>query len=185
MDAIEDFGRPLETVVLKDTLKSAIVEKIDTFIQNKQAYLDHGHRHQYGMAWIGPPGCGKTSLVDAIAKRYGFAIYVFSLGDATLTDSAMIQMYLSMKPKAIAVFNDIDKFQIGERMITEAALLMLLDGIGSKGKTLVKIMTCSDWEMVSPAVRRRGRIDQEYHFSLASRIRRKGYFYIAIFGRLT
>jgi chaperone BCS1 len=164
MDPIEDIGRPLETMVLKDTLKDSIIKRIQSFIDKKQRYLDRGHRHQYGMLWDGLPGCGKSSLIDAIAKRFGFTIYIFPLGDVTLNDSALMTLYLNMGPMAIAVFEDIDRVQLGEKGITEAVLLMLLDGPGRKGKTLLKIMTCNNKEKVSPAVRRRGRVDADYYF---------------------
>jgi hypothetical protein len=44
-------------------------------------------------------------------------------------NSAMTTLYLSMGPKAIAVFEDIDRVQLGEKGITEAGFLTLRVGI--------------------------------------------------------
>ncbi|RDL31550.1 Uncharacterized protein BP5553_09759 [Venustampulla echinocandica] len=176
MGPFEDCGRPLDTVVLEDTLKESIIRKVEAFIDDKEALLASGHRHQYGMLWVGPPGCGKTSFVEAIAHEFGFAIYIFALGDSTLTDSDMMIMYLRMGPKAIAVFDDIDRVKIGEKGITVNGLLKLLDGVARQGQTLLKILICNDQTKVPPAVQRKGRVDKEYIFSLASKDQGKNIF---------
>ena len=169
MGPFEDRGRSIETVVLEDTLKDSIIGKIESFIDNKEALLNGGHRHQLGMLWVGPPGCGKTSLVEAIAYKFGFATYTFPLGDSTLTDSELMIMYLKMGPKAIAIFDDIDRIKIGEKGITENGLLKLLDGFARQGQTLLNILICNNLTKVPPAIRRKGRVDEEHYFSLASR----------------
>ncbi|KAL5328010.1 hypothetical protein ACEPPN_005716 [Leptodophora sp. 'Broadleaf-Isolate-01'] len=176
MGPFEDCGRPINTVVLEDTLKDSIIKKVEAFMDDKEALLAGGHRHQYGMLWVGPPGCGKTSLVEAIAHEFGFALYTFTLGDSTLTDSEMMNMYLRMGPKAIAVFDDIDRVKIGEKGITVNGLLKLLDGFARQGQTLLKILICNDRTKVPPVVRRKGRVDKEYVFSLASRDQVKNMF---------
>ena len=49
MGPFEDCGRPLNTVVLQDTLKASIIGKVEAFLNDKEALLAGGHRHQYGM----------------------------------------------------------------------------------------------------------------------------------------
>jgi hypothetical protein len=58
------------------------------------------------MLWVGLLRCGKISLVEAIAYKFGFATYTFPLKDSTLTDSELKIIYLKMGPKAIAIFDD-------------------------------------------------------------------------------
>ena len=66
-------------------------------------------------------------MVEAIAYKFGFAIYTFALRDSTLTDSEIINIYLGIELKAITVFNDIDRVKIGEKRITVNSLLKLLN----------------------------------------------------------
>ena len=81
----------------------------------------------------------------------------------------MLNMYLKMGPKAIAVFDDIDRVKIDEKGVTVPGLLKLLDGFARHGQTTLKILICNDRSKVIAVVRRKGRVDKEYNFSLASR----------------
>ncbi len=78
-------------------------------------------------------------------------------------------MYLRMEAKSIAIFDDIDRVKIGEKGITLNGLLKVLDGFARQGQTLLKILICNDLEKVPPVVRRKGRVEKEYSFTLASR----------------
>jgi hypothetical protein len=92
------------------------------------------------MLWVSLPGYRKTSLVEVIAHKFGFAIYTFALKDFTLTDSEIIIMYLSIGPKAIAVFDNINKVKIGEKKVIINSLLKLLNRFAKQGQTLLKIL---------------------------------------------
>jgi hypothetical protein len=109
MGPFKSRGRLLEIVVLDDILRDFIIGIIDSFIDNKEALLKGGHRHQYGMLWIGPLRYRKTSLTEAIAYKYRCAIYTFPLKESTLTDSELVIIYLKIGLKAITIYDDIDK----------------------------------------------------------------------------
>jgi SpoVK/Ycf46/Vps4 family AAA+-type ATPase len=96
-------------VVLDDTLRDSIIRIIDSFIDNKEALLKGGHRHQYGILWIGLLRCGKTSLTEAIAYKYRCATYTFPFKESTLTDSELVIIYLKIRLKAITIYDDINK----------------------------------------------------------------------------
>lgn len=46
-----------------------IIKRIDFFINNKEWYQARGIPYQLGFLFYGPPGCGKTSTIKAIAQE--------------------------------------------------------------------------------------------------------------------
>ena len=46
-----------------------IIKRIDFFINNKSWYESRGIPYQLGFLFYGPPGCGKTSTIKAIARE--------------------------------------------------------------------------------------------------------------------
>ena len=46
-----------------------IIKRIDFFINNKEWYQARGIPYQLGLLFYGPPGCGKTSTIKAIAQE--------------------------------------------------------------------------------------------------------------------
>ena len=59
--------RPLSSVILDTGISHKIVKDVKEFIQNQQWYTDRGIPYRRGYLLHGPPGCGKSSFITALA----------------------------------------------------------------------------------------------------------------------
>jgi Holliday junction resolvasome RuvABC ATP-dependent DNA helicase subunit len=79
------------------------------------------------MLFLGLKGTEKSSFIYILARKYGFLIYDFDIGNLTFKDSDLIAIYNIIEPNVIVVFNDIDRVRVGEQGVTEASLLKAFD----------------------------------------------------------
>lgn len=61
--------RPLDSVVLARDLAERILDDVREFIDNPQWYYDRGIPYRRGYLLYGPPGCGKSSFITALAGK--------------------------------------------------------------------------------------------------------------------
>jgi len=59
--------RPLSSVVLDTVVSERILTDIKEFINNPKWYMDRGIPYRRGYLLHGPPGCGKSSYINALA----------------------------------------------------------------------------------------------------------------------
>src|SRR3984893_126460 len=79
-DYVEGYApRVLDSVVLQPGEKEHLVEDVKDFRGSKQRYARLGIPYHRGYLLYGPPGTGKTSLVSALAGKFGMSIYVVNL----------------------------------------------------------------------------------------------------------
>ena len=70
-----------DLIDIPGTVADDIFVDIDTFLANRDRYMQYGLTHKRGYLFYGPPGSGKTSLAQMIARRFiekvgGIVIYV-------------------------------------------------------------------------------------------------------------
>lgn len=65
--------RPLDSVVLDEGLADAILSDVKDFIDDPQWYTDRGIPYRRGYLLYGPPGCGKSSFITALAGKTSVA----------------------------------------------------------------------------------------------------------------
>ena len=175
--------RPLESVVLAPGQLERIRKDIDKFLKRRQWYRDRSVPYRRGLLLKGPPGCGKTSLVVALAGHFGRPLYVLNLGSIA-SDDELIRAILDVPENSFLLIEDIDaakasaprkrKKALGTpatprpvdskpekeepQEISLSGLLNAIDGAFSReGRVLV--MTTNHEENIDPALRRPGRAD--------------------------
>jgi chaperone BCS1 len=81
-DVVEGYApRMLDSVILQPGEKEHLVQDIENFRKSKQRYARLGVPYHRGYLLYGPPGTGKTSLVSALAAKFGLSMYSVNLVD--------------------------------------------------------------------------------------------------------
>ncbi|KAJ8957611.1 hypothetical protein NQ314_006514 [Rhamnusium bicolor] len=126
--------RPITSVILDDGISDRILN---------DCYLLYG-----------PPGCGKSSYITALAGELGFSICVLNLSERGLTDDRL-NLLLSVAPQqSIILLEDIDAAFVsrqdtpqqkaaydGLNRVTFSGLLNCLDGVASTEARMVFMTT--------------------------------------------
>ncbi|GJQ67176.1 hypothetical protein Trydic_g8087 [Trypoxylus dichotomus] len=167
--------RPLNSVVLDQGVSERILGDCKEFISNPNWYTDRGIPYRRGYLLHGPPGCGKSSYITALAGELEFGICVLNLSERGLTDDRLNHL-LSVAPvQSIILLEDIDAAFVsredtpvqkaayeGLNRVTFSGLLNCLDGVASTEARIV-FMTTNYLERLDPALIRPGRVDlKEY-----------------------
>ncbi len=157
-----------------EELKEEIRLKIIYPLQYPDLYKAYGRRTGGGILIYGPPGCGKTQLLRAVAGEVPcnfLSVALHEIFDPYFgsTERNLHQIFETARANApcVLVFDDLDSLAQDRRSIREGHLRNLvnqflheLDGIrGENQRVLVIGATNQPWAM-DAALRRPGRFDQ-------------------------
>lgn len=101
--------RPFESVVLDGTLSQKIASDVREFLGSKDWYLQRGIPYRRGYLLHGPPGCGKSSFVCALAGLMKYSICVLNLGDPSMTDDRLQHLLAVLPHHCLVLLEDIDQ----------------------------------------------------------------------------
>lgn len=164
--------RDQNSLILNKDLKTTFINDINNFIKNKQKYEKRGVPYKRNYLFVGPPGTGKTSLVNITALMTDRNVYIVSL-DSQMNDSEIQKAYGSLHrsgsdSQSIMLIEDIDclytnRENSSNTFVNFSALINILDGVQfSSG--LITIMTTNHKEKLDKALQRPGRIDRIVEF---------------------
>lgn len=81
--------RPITSVVLDRGVSESILRDCKEFIETPKWYADRGIPYRRGYLLHGPPGCGKSSFITALAGEIEFGICLLNLSERGLTDDRL------------------------------------------------------------------------------------------------
>lgn len=165
------FGQPrhkrmLDSVVLAEGVKERLVCDVKCFLNSQNWYTQRGIPYRRGYLLYGPPGSGKTSVIQALAGSLDYSICILNLAELTLTDDRLNHLMNNVPARSFLLLEDVDSaFDAGRRKskdfgtgVTFSGLLNALDGVTSAEERII-FMTTNHPERLDPALIRPGRVD--------------------------
>lgn len=159
----------MDNIYLPKDMKAQVLETFSNFVrpETKDRYIRFGRPYKITYLLTGIPGCGKTSLVKALALHLKKDIYHLNFSK-TLTDEPMIELVTSIKKDGILLVEDIDSY-FEERKavdvnISFATVINLLDGALTNCGGLITFITANNPEKLDKALIRPGRVDYILRF---------------------
>ena len=180
--------RLLESVILKTGEKERLIRDVETFRSSRKRYRQLGVPYHRGYLLYGPPGTGKTSLISALANKFGMSIYAVNLTE--FSDKSLRSAINDVPENSVILLEDIDCMKAGNRRpekgdepvqqpngnteknavlgVTLSGLLNVLDGFHAPENVLF-VMTTNNAEALDPALLRPGRIDYKLYMGEAAK----------------
>lgn len=166
------FGQPrrkrtIESVILDEGLKEDLLDDMKDFLSSAKWYTDRGIPYRRGYLLYGPPGSGKSSVIQALAGELDYNICILNLSENHLTDDRLNHLMNHVPDRSILLLEDIDaafsdRKQTDEHGyhsgVTFSGLLNSLDGVASADERII-FMTTNHPEKLDPALIRPGRVD--------------------------
>eukprot|EP00897_Mesotaenium_endlicherianum_P006790 jgi/Mesen1/6139/ME000313S05260 len=170
------LARPLNSVVL-DCDVEGLVADARQFLGSYNWYNDRGIPHRRGYILYGPPGCGKTSLIQALAGELGLDVAMVGLSSKEMSDDMLHTAMNRCDTHSILVLEDVDAAFTNKRTdgnekhngLSFSGLLNAIDGISAQEGRLL-VMTTNHLHRLDPALIRPGRVDLRLFIGLCSRL---------------
>lgn len=164
--------RPLESIMLPPDGHD-LIKDIKNFIAGADWYRKMGIPYRRGYLFHGPPGTGKSSTVETLAGELNLPLYALNL--AGLSDGGLEQAICNMNHDAVSILliEDVDTVSLNrdlnkeEQWASLGTLLNAIDGVHA-ADNIILVMTTNHPENLDPALVRKGRVDRQIEFNLAT-----------------
>lgn len=180
--------RPVSSVILDVGIRDRILTDVREFIANPKWYNDRGIPYRRGYLLYGPPGCGKSSFITALAGELQYSICVLNLSERGLSDDRLNHLMTVTPQQSIILLEDVDAAFVsreetsamkaayeGLSRVTFSGLLNMLDGVAS-AEARILFMTTNYLERLDPALIRPGRVDMKEYIGYATDFQLKSIF---------
>ena len=83
--------------------------------QRPEWYRSRGIPYRRGYLLYGPPGCGKTSFITALAGELQYSISVLNLSDRSMSDDRLQHRLADAPQNSLILLEDIDAVFVNSR----------------------------------------------------------------------
>mmetsp|Transcript_8435 Transcript_8435/g.23215 ORF Transcript_8435/g.23215 Transcript_8435/m.23215 type:complete len:527 (-) Transcript_8435:539-2119(-) len=112
-------SRPLSSVILKEGEMESIVKDIARYLDGEAWYRSRGLPYHRSYVLHGAPGCGKTSLVSALAGEFRLPVYMFDLSKSDVTGELLERAMRETEVRSIILFEDVDVAFLSQRQLRQ------------------------------------------------------------------
>jgi len=157
-------NRKLDSVVLAEGRKEAILADLGRFFASRERYEALGIPWRRGYLLYGPPGTGKTSLVTALASELALNVCVLSLASPNVTDEKIGNLLSSVPRRSVILIEDVDAFfqsrtkADAQVRVSYSGFINALDGVAAHEGSVV-FLTTNHPHLIDEAAIRSGRVD--------------------------
>lgn len=145
-------------LILNDVTAFELSANVFTLIEETEACVRNNIPLKHGCLLMGPYGTGKTLAARVLAKkcvRNGWTFIYLKKAEQLAQALILAQLYAP----AVVFGEDIDQVMSGERDGDINEILNTIDGVDTKDKPIITILTTNKPEDIEPAFLRAGRID--------------------------
>ncbi|MEQ1830320.1 MAG: AAA family ATPase [Pirellula sp.] len=173
-EQMKRLPRPIDSVILADGMMDDLIADSKKFLSSRAWYIERGIPYRRGYLLHGPPGTGKSSAVVAIASALRMDIAMLSLGDSSLDDNSISELFSCIPVNSLVLMEDIDCAFIERKegedkrsKVTFSGLLNAIDGVAA-GEGRILFATTNHIQRLDPALIRPGRIDRKLYIGYAT-----------------
>ncbi len=150
--------RSMNSLFLREGLFDEIIGDANGFLRGSDRYLNRGLPYRRGYLLHGPPGNGKSTIIQVLATELNLPIYLLSLTEPEMTDNSLALALGRTPDRCLLVIEDFEKIDMDQTDITVSGLLNAIDGpLASEGRLLV--ITANEPDAINKYFLRPGRVD--------------------------
>lgn len=170
-----------ELYVLPSPEQKMILSDVEGFWGKKDQFKKYGYTYKRGILLYGPAGCGKSSVINLLAKEIvskhsGIVIYINSRGDIDAFMSFISSVFKQIEPdkQILCILEDLETFASYRE--DESKLLNLLDGANQMDNIVYLGTTNYPEQLKERILNRPSRFDRRYEISYPNADVRRYYF---------